>query len=137
MKQKSHDLLVGCFWIVDSKQSYILYNDCNYVFFIVNSFFMQYIYKYLVVRRQRFRIFLNSVISLSSYVSIICNIFMISICLSKLCVLVVLFRSPSQHSEFSNFITNVESTLHSIALKKPFLTMVLGDFNAKNKLWIG
>ena len=62
---------------------------------------------------------------------------MISICLSKLCVLVVLFRSPSQHSEFSNFITNLESTLHSIALKKPFLTMVLGDFNAKNKLWIG
>ena len=100
-------------------------------------FFMQYIYKYLVVRRQRFRIFLNSVISLSSYVSSICNIFMISICLSKLCVLVVHFRSPSQHSEFSNFITNLESTLHSIALKKPFLTMVLGDFNAKNKLWIG
>ena len=38
-------------------------------------------------------------------------------------------------NEFSSFITNLESTLHAITLKKPFLTMALSDFNAKNKLW--
>ena len=55
---------------------------------------------------------------------------------NKLYVLVALYRSPSQsQNEFSNFITNLESTLQAITLKKPFLTMVLGDFNAKNKPW--
>ena len=55
---------------------------------------------------------------------------------NKLCVLVALYRLPSQsHNEFSSFTTNLESTLQAITLRKPFLTMVLGDFNAKNKLW--
>ena len=53
-----------------------------------------------------------------------------------LCVLVALYRSPSQsHNEFSSFITSSESTLQVKTLRKPFLTMVLRDFNAKNKLW--
>ena len=51
-------------------------------------------------------------------------------------MLVALYRSPSQsHNKSSSFITNLESTLQAITLRKPFLTMVLGDFNAKNKLW--
>ena len=55
---------------------------------------------------------------------------------NKLCVLVALCRSPSQsHNELSNFVTNLHSTLLATTLKKPFLTMVLSDFNAKNKLW--
>ena len=55
---------------------------------------------------------------------------------NKLCVLDALYRSPSQsHNELSSFITNLESTLQAITLRKPFLVMVLGDFNAKNKLW--
>ena len=54
---------------------------------------------------------------------------------NKLCMLFALYRSPSQsHNEFSSFITNLESTLQVITLRKPLLTMVLGDFNAK-KLW--
>ena len=49
---------------------------------------------------------------------------------NKLCVLVALHQPPSQsHNEFSSFITNLESILHAITLRKPFLTM--GDFNAK------
>ena len=55
---------------------------------------------------------------------------------SKLCVLVGLYRSLSQsRNEFSSFITNLESTLQAITLRNPFLTMVLGDFNANDKLW--
>ena len=55
---------------------------------------------------------------------------------NKLCVLVALYRSPSQlHNEFFSFITNLESTWQAIILRKPILSMVLGDFNAKDKLW--
>ena len=55
---------------------------------------------------------------------------------NKLYVVVALYRSSSKsHNEFPSFITNLESTLQAITLRKPFLTMVLGDFNAKNKLW--
>ena len=54
---------------------------------------------------------------------------------NKLCVLVALYQSPSQSHMFSSFITNLESTLQAITLRQPFLTMVLGDFNAKNKPW--
>ena len=51
-------------------------------------------------------------------------------------MLIALCRSPGQsYDELSNFVTNFESTLHAITLKKLFLTMLLGDFNAKNKLW--
>ena len=54
---------------------------------------------------------------------------------NKLYLLVALYRSPSQlHNKFSSFITNLESTLQAITLRKPFLTMILGDFIAKNKL---
>ena len=54
---------------------------------------------------------------------------------NNLCVLVALYRSPSQSDiEFSSFVTNLESTIQAIALKKPFLTMILDDFNPKNKL---
>ena len=46
---------------------------------------------------------------------------------NKLCVLVALYRSPSQsHNEFSSFITNLESTLQAKTLRKPFLTIVFG-----------
>ena len=55
---------------------------------------------------------------------------------NKLCVLVALYRSPTQsHNKFSSFIIKLESTLQAITLRKPFLTMVLRDFNVKKKLW--
>ena len=55
---------------------------------------------------------------------------------NTLCVLVALYQSLSEsHNEFSSFFTNLESTLQAITLRKPFLTMILADFNAKNKLW--
>ena len=51
-------------------------------------------------------------------------------------MLVALYRSPTQsHNKFSSFIIKLESTLQAITLRKPFLTMVLRDFNVKKKLW--
>ena len=51
-------------------------------------------------------------------------------------MLVALHWSPTQsHNEFSSVIANLESKFQAITLRKPFLTMVLRDFNVKNKLW--
>ena len=64
-----------------------------------------------------------------------CIIFELSI-KNKLYIITTLYRSPSQsHSEFTNFTTSLELTLQAIASKNPFLNLVLGDFNAKNKIW--
>ena len=53
----------------------------------------------------------------------------------KLCIITALYKSPSQsHSEFTNFTTSLELTLQAIASKNTFLSLVLGDFNAKNSL---
>ena len=50
-----------------------------------------------------------------------------SVILSTLC------RSPSQSTdEFDNSLSKFEENLFSIKLKKPFLTCILSDFNAKS-----
>ena len=55
---------------------------------------------------------------------------------NKLCNIVSLYRTPSQNSdEFQNLINKLNLTLESITKKKPFLTILLGDFNAKHKNW--
>ena len=52
---------------------------------------------------------------------------------NKLCNMILLYRSPSQNNdEFENFINNLNLTLESVTEKKPFLTVLLGDFNAKH-----
>ena len=52
----------------------------------------------------------------------------------KLCIVAALYRSPSQpHSEFTNFSTSLELTLHAMASTNSFLSLVLGDFNLKKK----
>ena len=56
----------------------------------------------------------------------------------KQCVLLALYQSPSQsHNKFYNFIATLESIFQAIILKNPLLPMVLGDFNAKNKICFG
>ena len=55
---------------------------------------------------------------------------------NKLCIIVALYRFPSQsHSEFTNFVTSLELTLQAIASKNPYLSLALGHFNTKNKAW--
>ena len=54
----------------------------------------------------------------------------------KLCNFVALYRSPSQSQhEFEKFAKNLELNLDTVSANNPFLTVVLGDFNAKSNLW--
>ena len=55
---------------------------------------------------------------------------------SKLCTIVSLYRSPSQSAdEFNNFLNKLNLTMESITQKNPFLTVVIGDFNARSSKW--
>ena len=54
----------------------------------------------------------------------------------KLCNFITLYRSPNQsQDDFEPFVNNFESNLDSVMVNNPFLTVVLGDFNAKSSLW--
>ena len=54
----------------------------------------------------------------------------------KSVILSTLYRSPSQSTdEFDNFFSKFEDNLFSIISKKPFLTCILGDVNAKSFIW--
>ena len=54
----------------------------------------------------------------------------------KCCKFSCLYRSPSQtQDEFETFLKNFESTLDKIHENNPFMTVVLGDFNAKSRNW--
>ena len=47
-----------------------------------------------------------------------------------------LYRFQSQkQDEFETFLKNIELTLDKIHENNPFMTVVLGDFNAKSKTW--
>ena len=51
---------------------------------------------------------------------------------NKLCNFISLYRSPSQSSdEFENFAYYLDLTLEALTQKNPFLTVIIGDFNAK------
>ena len=50
----------------------------------------------------------------------------------KTCRSISLYRSPSQNQEkFNTFLDNLESNLEIVILFNPFLTILIGDFNAK------
>ena len=49
---------------------------------------------------------------------------------------IILYRSPSQtHDDFETFLKNFELNLDEINKKNPFLTVALGDSNAKSQTW--
>ena len=52
----------------------------------------------------------------------------------KCCKFCCLYRSPSQ-TQCENFLKNFELTLDEIYENNPFMTVVLGDFNAKSNNW--
>ena len=55
---------------------------------------------------------------------------------SKLYTIVSRYRSPSQSAdEFDNFLKKLNLTMESITQKNPFLTVVIGDFNARSSKW--
>ena len=48
----------------------------------------------------------------------------------------VVYRSPSQtNDEFNQFLLNFEKMLLDINQRKPYLTLVAGDFNARSSSW--
>ena len=54
----------------------------------------------------------------------------------KICSVVVLYRSPSQSSDkFESFLKNLELTLDRVMKNTPYMTVLLGDFNAKCSNW--
>ena len=53
----------------------------------------------------------------------------------KSCNFTILYRSPSQsQDDFERFLKNFELNLDIVLANSPFLTVVLGDFNAKSNL---
>ena len=55
---------------------------------------------------------------------------------NKICNFITLYRSLSPNQDdFEEFIVNLEMNLKTLAQKNPFLTVVIGDFNAKSKNW--
>ena len=52
----------------------------------------------------------------------------------KTCNFISLYRSPSQtQDEFEKFIDNLELNLETLCQNNPFLTVLIGDLNAKSK----
>ena len=48
----------------------------------------------------------------------------------------VIYRSPSQNSnQFELFLSNLENLLSDINKRKPSLSVVTGDFNARSSSW--
>ena len=48
----------------------------------------------------------------------------------------LIYRSPSQSRvEFDTFLSNFELLLDYIANRNPFVSMIIGDFNARSSNW--
>ena len=55
---------------------------------------------------------------------------------NKICNFITLYRSPSQNQDnFLAFKDNLEMNLETLEQRNPFLTVAIGDFNAKSKNW--
>ena len=55
---------------------------------------------------------------------------------SKKCIMGTVYRSPSQNSdEFESFLSNFEFLLQDNSNRNPYLTLLLGDYNARNTKW--
>ena len=55
---------------------------------------------------------------------------------NKKVIVSVIYRSPSQNnSEFDLFLSNFEKLLSNINERKPFLSVITGDFNARSSSW--
>ena len=55
---------------------------------------------------------------------------------NKLCNFISLYRSPGRYSEqIENFLYNLDLTLEALIQNNLFLTVMIGDFNAKFNKW--
>ena len=54
----------------------------------------------------------------------------------KKCFITVIYRSPTQYIEdFEKFKNGWENTILNINNSNPYLTIFIGDFNARNTFW--
>ena len=52
------------------------------------------------------------------------------------CNTTLIYRSPSQSSEeFDTFLSNFELLLDYMAIRNPFVSIIIGDFNVRSKNW--
>ena len=55
---------------------------------------------------------------------------------NKKVIVSVIYRSPSQNNdEFDWFLSNLERLLCDINKRKPYLSIITGDFNARSSTW--
>ena len=55
---------------------------------------------------------------------------------NKVCLFIYLYRSPSPtQDEFQTFRSNLKLNLDALLCSNPFLTVMIGDFNAKSNDW--
>ena len=55
---------------------------------------------------------------------------------NRICHFILLYRSPSQkQAEFQASKSNLEMNLDAFLSSNPFLTVMIGDFNAKSSNW--
>ena len=55
---------------------------------------------------------------------------------NKKVILSVIYRSPSQgNQKFDSFLTNFQKLLNEISIRKPSLSIITGDFNARSSHW--
>ena len=64
-----------------------------------------------------------------------CLNFSLSVC-GKQCNITLIYRSPSQSSEeFDKFLSSFEFLLDYIANRNPFVSIIIGNFNARSNNW--
>ena len=58
---------------------------------------------------------------------------------NKRCFITCLYRSPANNTKdkINEFVINLEKNIMSIDRKNPYVSFILGDFNAKNTNWWG
>ena len=55
---------------------------------------------------------------------------------NKKMIVSVIYRSPSQNNrEFDSFLLNFEQLLSDISTRKPTVSIITGDFNARSSSW--
>ena len=55
---------------------------------------------------------------------------------SRKCIIGTVYRSPSQNSaDFKSFLSNFEFLFQGVSNRHPYLTLLLGDYNARNTNW--
>ena len=55
---------------------------------------------------------------------------------NKKMIVSVIYRSPSQNSRgFDSFLLNFEQLLSDISMRKPTVSIITGDFNARSSWW--